>query len=67
MVVCVDGGWVDVLAPGAGAAAPPAAEPEEPEVLLDGLELVAAPEPLLAAAVAALSMPPWPLHAPRPP
>ena len=66
MVVWVDGGWVEVLDPGAGAAA----APEVPLVELDPpdvLELVEAPELAFAAAVAALSIPPWPLHAPRPP
>lgn len=70
VVVWVDGGWVEVLEPGGGAAAPPAAEPEDPEVPLEELaplELVGAPGLLFAAAVAALSIPPWPLHAPRPP
>ena len=73
--VWVDGGWVDAEDPGAGvAAAPPAAEPLDapalPDVLApaDGLEALEAPVELpFAAAVAALSIPPCPLQAPRPP
>jgi hypothetical protein len=72
--VCVDRGCVEAGEPGAGAAAPPAAELLPPVV--DPLEVppeapleVAPPEvvPWLAPLVAALSIPPCPLHAPRPP
>lgn len=72
--VWVDGGCVDADEPGVGAAAPPAAELLAfPVELLDPLLVVLAPfeleapVPWFAALVAALSIPPCPLHAPRPP
>jgi hypothetical protein len=66
---------VDAAVPGAGAAAPPPELLEPPEELDppgDAAPLVEAPPdadapPLLAAAVAALSIPPCPLQEPRPP
>jgi hypothetical protein len=72
VAVCVAGGCVDEVDAGAGAAG--AAEPVEVLELAPPapLELLlAAPPPLAvppaAAAVAALSIPPCPLQAPRPP
>jgi hypothetical protein len=74
--VWVDGGCVDAGEPGAGVAAPPAAELlafpvellEPLPAVLEPFELEApVPVPWLAALVAALSIPPCRLHAPRPP
>ena len=73
VVVCVAGGCVEVVEPGAGAveldAPVEVLEPPVPAPPLGELLLAAAPPlaPLAAAAVAALSIPPCPLQAPRPP
>ena len=71
---------MEELEPGAGAAAPEELDPVDPPDELDPVDelepldpvevpvaVPALPEPAAAAAVAFLSIPPWPLHAPRPP